>query len=56
MLGGPGGTAQELTKSVTWGEPGMKALSWIRARPKPLASAAGVTVGVIAITTMAFNL
>jgi hypothetical protein len=33
----------------------MKALSWMRARPKTLASAAGVTVGVIAITTMAFT-
>lgn len=33
----------------------MKALSWMRARPKTLASAAGVTVGVIAITTMAFS-
>lgn len=33
----------------------MKALSWMRARPKALASAAGVTVGVIAITTMAFT-
>ncbi|CAH0214626.1 hypothetical protein SRABI76_02353 [Microbacterium oxydans] len=45
------------TKSSTdlWGEHGMKALSWMRARPKTLASAAGVTVGVIAITTMAFT-
>ncbi|WP_144876460.1 Ig-like domain-containing protein [Microbacterium sp. 1.5R] len=33
----------------------MKALSWMRARPKTLASAAGVTVGVIALTTMAIN-
>ncbi|MCK2026201.1 tandem-95 repeat protein [Microbacterium sp. SSW1-47] len=33
----------------------MKALSWMRARPKTLASAAGVTVGVIALTTMAFT-
>ena len=33
----------------------MKALSWMRARPKALASAAGVTVGVVAITTMAFT-
>lgn len=33
----------------------MKALSWMRERPKTLASAAGVTVGVIAITTMAFT-
>lgn len=33
----------------------MKALSWMRARPKTLASAAGVTVGVIAITTMALT-
>lgn len=33
----------------------MKALSWMRSRPKTLASAAGVTVGVIAITTMAFT-
>ncbi|MCR2763865.1 Ig-like domain-containing protein [Microbacterium sp. zg.B48] len=33
----------------------MKALSWMRARPKALASAAGVTVGVVAITTMAFS-
>jgi hypothetical protein len=33
----------------------MKAMSWMRARPKTLASAAGVTVGVIAITTMAFT-
>ncbi|MBT2484522.1 MULTISPECIES: Ig-like domain-containing protein [unclassified Microbacterium] len=33
----------------------MKALSWIRARPKTLASAAGVTVGVIALTTMALT-
>lgn len=33
----------------------MKALSWMRARPKMLASAAGVTVGVIAITTMALT-
>ncbi|MDQ0726929.1 hypothetical protein [Microbacterium sp. W4I20] len=33
----------------------MKALSWLRARPKALASAAGVTVGVVAITTMAFT-
>ncbi|GAT74335.1 fibronectin type III domain protein [Microbacterium sp. HM58-2] len=33
----------------------MKALSWMRARPKTLASAAGVTVGVVALTTMAFS-
>ena len=33
----------------------MKALSWMRARPRALASAAGVTVGVVAITTMAFS-
>ncbi|MFS0853084.1 Ig-like domain-containing protein [Microbacterium sp. 179-I 3D4 NHS] len=33
----------------------MKAMTWMRARPKTLASAAGVTVGVIAITTMAFT-
>lgn len=33
----------------------MKALSWMRARPKTLASAAGVTVGVVALTTMAFT-
>ncbi|WP_314649293.1 Ig-like domain-containing protein [uncultured Microbacterium sp.] len=32
----------------------MKAMSWMRSRPKTLASAAGVTVGVVAITTMAF--
>ncbi|KJQ53296.1 Ig-like domain-containing protein [Microbacterium sp. SA39] len=32
----------------------MKALTWMRARPKTLAAAAGVTAGVIAITTMAF--
>lgn len=32
----------------------MKALSWMRARPKALASAAGVTIGAVAITTMAF--
>ncbi|GAA1852638.1 Ig-like domain-containing protein [Microbacterium koreense] len=32
----------------------MKALSWVRARPKTLASTAGVTVGVVALTTMAF--
>ncbi|MFS0912110.1 Ig-like domain-containing protein [Microbacterium sp. 179-I 3D2 NHS] len=32
----------------------MKALSWMRARPKTVASVAGVTVGVVAITTMAF--
>lgn len=33
----------------------MKASSWMRARPKTLASAAGVTAGVIAIATMAFT-
>ncbi|MDQ0726931.1 hypothetical protein [Microbacterium sp. W4I20] len=33
----------------------MKALSWMRARPKTLASAAGVTAGVIALTTMALT-
>ncbi|WP_223627567.1 Ig-like domain-containing protein [Microbacterium sp. EST19A] len=33
----------------------MKALSWMRARPKALASAAGVTIGVVAITTMALT-
>ncbi|WP_309102977.1 Ig-like domain-containing protein [Microbacterium sp.] len=33
----------------------MKALSWVRARPKALASVAGVTAGVIAITTMALT-
>ena len=33
----------------------MKALSWMRGRPKTLASAAGVTVGVVALTTMAFT-
>ncbi|WXH15340.1 Ig-like domain-containing protein [Microbacterium sp. LTA6] len=33
----------------------MKALSWIRARPKVLASAAGVTAGVVALTTMALT-
>ncbi|UWF77716.1 Ig-like domain-containing protein [Microbacterium neungamense] len=33
----------------------MKAMSWLRARPKTLASAAGVTAGVVAITTMAFS-
>ncbi|MET0303548.1 MAG: Ig-like domain-containing protein, partial [Microbacteriaceae bacterium] len=33
----------------------MKALSWMRARPKALASAAGVTVVGVAITTMAFT-
>ncbi|MGM1017062.1 MAG: Ig-like domain-containing protein [Actinomycetota bacterium] len=33
----------------------MKALSWMRSRPKTLASAAVVTVGAIAITTMAFS-
>lgn len=32
----------------------MKAMSWMRARPKTLASAAAVTVGMVAITTMAF--
>lgn len=33
----------------------MKALSWMRARPKALASAAGVTAGLVALTTMAFT-
>ncbi|MGM7667906.1 Ig-like domain-containing protein [Microbacterium sp. A93] len=33
----------------------MKALTWVRARPKALASAAGVTAGVIAIATLAFT-
>lgn len=33
----------------------MKALSWMRARPKTTASIAGVTVGVVALTTMAFT-
>lgn len=33
----------------------MKALSWMRSRPKALASAAGVTIGVVALTTMAFT-
>ncbi|MEV4777058.1 Ig-like domain-containing protein [Microbacterium sp. LWH12-1.2] len=33
----------------------MKVLSWIRARPKTLASAAGVTAGVVALTTMALT-
>jgi hypothetical protein len=33
----------------------MKALSWMRSRPKALASTAGVTVGLVAITTMAFS-
>ncbi len=33
----------------------MKALSWMRARPKTLAAAAGVTAGVIALTTMALT-
>ncbi|PRB10323.1 hypothetical protein CQ047_07560 [Microbacterium sp. MYb72] len=32
----------------------MKALSWVRTRPKTLASAAAVTVSAVAITTMAF--
>ena len=32
----------------------MKALSWVRMKPKTLASAAAVTVGAVAITTMAF--
>ncbi|WZO58039.1 Ig-like domain-containing protein [Microbacterium sp. LWH10-1.2] len=32
----------------------MKALSWMRARPKTLASAAGVAAAAIAITTLAF--
>ena len=31
----------------------MKALSWVRARPKALASAAAVTAGVVTITTLA---
>ncbi|UJP09190.1 Ig-like domain-containing protein [Microbacterium sp. KUDC0406] len=35
------------------GEPVMKALSWVRTRPKTLASAAAVTVGVVTITTLA---
>jgi len=33
----------------------MKAFTWMRARPKTLASAAGVTAGVIAITTLALS-
>ncbi|MGW8482240.1 Ig-like domain-containing protein [Microbacterium sp. NPDC055903] len=32
----------------------MKALSWVRARPKTLASAAAVTAGLLTITTLAF--
>ncbi|MGM7698191.1 Ig-like domain-containing protein [Microbacterium sp. A84] len=32
----------------------MKALSWMRAKPKTIASAAGVTAAVMAIATMAF--
>ncbi|MGF6824730.1 hypothetical protein M2317_003668, partial [Microbacterium sp. ZKA21] len=32
----------------------MKVLSWVRARPKTLASAAAVTAGVVTITTLAF--
>lgn len=32
----------------------MKALSWVRAKPKTIASAAGVTAAVVAIATMAF--
>ncbi|HZU94585.1 MAG TPA: hypothetical protein VFF85_13235, partial [Microbacterium sp.] len=33
----------------------MKALTWMRARPRRLASAAGVAAGAIALTTLAFS-
>ncbi|WP_286299863.1 Ig-like domain-containing protein [Microbacterium suwonense] len=36
------------------GNTGMKALSWVRARPKTLAATAGVVVGAVALTGMAF--
>ncbi|HCS62029.1 MAG TPA: hypothetical protein DIW46_11670 [Microbacterium sp.] len=33
----------------------MRALSWLRAKPKTVASAAGVTIAAVAITTLAFT-
>src|SRR5690554_3588913 len=39
---------------ITQGGPGMKALSWLRAKPKTVASVASVSIAAVAITTLAF--
>lgn len=51
----PGPMARRTLVTSTGGNLTMKALSWLRAKPKTAASVAGVTAAVVAIGTLAFT-